>query len=244
MKPGADLEGSWMSSTSLSADNLLKRVAGTVERPDAGTLSQAAMRPDRGKRRQGPAGLAATKALKTGPASAAGAAARHAGWLASAQGALRWGAQAARVAMGQASQADPPIGAAIMPGEAADAAAAPSPPNLLPAPASTPTGVVADSPAGPPVATDVRMVEAPPPVVIPDLPVLGHEERAAIVAEVGDWRPAALAEERPSTSTTVVPDASTAGGPDASVEGHVEPWPVQGSSGLTPAQLNPNEWCG
>jgi hypothetical protein len=45
-------------------------------------------------------------------------------------------------------------------------------------------------------------------------------------------------------STAVVPDASTAGGPDASVEGRAEPWPVLGSSGLTPAQLNPNEWCG
>jgi hypothetical protein len=115
---------------------------------------------------------------------------------------------------------------------------------LLLAPASTPVGAVADSPAEPPVAVDVGMVEAPQPVVIPDLPVLGHEERAAVVAEVGDRRPATLAEERPSTSTTVVPDASTAGGPDASVEGRAEPWPVLGSSGLTPAQLNPNEWCG
>jgi hypothetical protein len=37
-----------MSSTSLSADDLLKRVAGTVGRLDAGALSQPAMRPDRG----------------------------------------------------------------------------------------------------------------------------------------------------------------------------------------------------
>jgi hypothetical protein len=88
------------------------------------------------------------------------------------------------------------------------------------------------------------MVEAPPPVVIPDLLVLGHEERAAVDAEVGDRRPATLDEERPSTSMAVVPDASAAGGPDASVEGRAEPWPVLGSSGLTPAQLNPNEWCG
>jgi hypothetical protein len=146
--------------------------------------------------------------------------------------------------MGQASQANPPVGAAIMPGEAAGAAAAPSPPDLLPAPASTPVGAVVDSPAEPPVAADVGMIEAPPPVVIADLPVLGHEERAAIVAEVGDRRPATLAEKRPSTSTVAVPDASTAGGPDASVEGRVEPWPVLGSSGLIPAQLNPNEWCG
>jgi hypothetical protein len=131
-----------------------------------------------------------------------------------------------------------------MPGEAADVAVASSPPDLLPTPASTPTGAIADSPAGPPVAADVGMVEAPPPMVIPDLPVLGHEERAAVVAEVGDRRPAVLAEERPSTSMAVVPDASTAGGPDASVEGRAESWPVLGSSGLTPAQLNPNEWYG
>jgi hypothetical protein len=48
MKPGVDLEGSRMSSTSLSADDLLKRVASTVGRLDAGTLSQPAMRPVRG----------------------------------------------------------------------------------------------------------------------------------------------------------------------------------------------------
>jgi hypothetical protein len=146
--------------------------------------------------------------------------------------------------MGQASQADPPVGVAIVPGEVADAAAAPSPPDMLPAPASTPVGAVADSPVELSVAADVGMVEAPPPMVIPNLPVLGHEEGAAVVAEVGDWRPATLAEERPTTSTTVVPDASTAGGPNALVEGRVELWPVLGSSGLTPVQLNPNEWCG
>jgi hypothetical protein len=128
--------------------------------------------------------------------------------------------------------------------EVADAAAAPSLPDLLSTPASTPAGAVADSPAEPPVAADVGVVEAPPPVVIPDLPVLGHEERAPVVAEVGDWRLATLAEERPSTSTAVVPDASAAGGPDASVEGRAVPWPVLGSSGLIPAQLNPNEWGG
>eukprot|EP00267_Zea_mays_P038023 XP_008676076.1 guanine nucleotide-binding protein G(s) subunit alpha isoforms XLas-like [Zea mays] len=169
------------------------------------------------------------------PASATSAAARHAGWLASAQGALQRGAQTARVAMGQASQADPPVGAAIMSGEAADAATTPSPPDSSSAPASTPAGAVVDSPAEPPVAADVGMVEAPPPVVIPDLPILGHEEGAAVVAEVGDWRLATLAEERPSTSTAMVPDASAEGGPDASVEGRAESWPVLGSSGLTPA---------
>jgi hypothetical protein len=131
-----------------------------------------------------------------------------------------------------------------MPGEAADATVVLSPPDMLPAPASTPAGVVADSPAEPPVAADVGMVEAPPPMVIPDLPVLSHEERAAVVAEVGDRRPATLAEGKPSTSIAAVPDVSATEGPDALVERRVEPWPVLGSSGLIPAQLNPNEWCG
>jgi hypothetical protein len=115
--------------------------------------------------------------------------------------------------MGQASPADPPVGAAIMPGEAVDVAAAPSPPDLLSVPASTPVGAIADSPVEPPVAADVGMVEAPPPVVIPDLPVLGHEERAVVVAEVDDRRPATLAKGRPSTSTATAPDASAAWDP-------------------------------
>jgi hypothetical protein len=48
MKPGVDLEGSQMSSASLSADDLRRRVAGTVERLDAGALTQPVMRPERG----------------------------------------------------------------------------------------------------------------------------------------------------------------------------------------------------
>jgi hypothetical protein len=88
------------------------------------------------------------------------------------------------------------------------------------------------------------MVAVPPPVVILDLPVLGHEERTVVVAEVGDRRPATLAEERPSTSTVMVTNASAAGGPDTSVEGRAGSWPVLGSSGLIPSQLNPNEWGG
>jgi hypothetical protein len=131
-----------------------------------------------------------------------------------------------------------------MAGEAVDAAAALSPPFLLPVPASIPAGAVANSPAEPLVAADVGMAEAPPPLVIPDLPILDHEERAAVVAEVGERRPITLAEERPGTSTAVVPDASTAGGPNVSVEGRAEPWPVLASRGLIPTQLNPNEWCG
>jgi hypothetical protein len=96
----------------------------------------------------------------------------------------------------------------------------------------------------PPITADVEMAEAPPPLLIPNLPILDHEEGAAVVAEVGERRPITLAEERPDTSTAVAPDASTAGGPDASVAGRAEPWPILGSSGLIPTQLNPNEWCG
>jgi hypothetical protein len=146
--------------------------------------------------------------------------------------------------MGQASQVEPPVGAAVIPGEAVDAAVAPSPPVLSPAPASIPAGAVADLPAEPPVAADVGMAEAPPPLVIRDLPIFDHEEGAVVVAEVGERRPVTLAEEWPKTSTAVAPDAPTAGGPDASAEGCAEPWPVLGSSGLIPMQLNPNEWCG
>jgi hypothetical protein len=178
------------------------------------------------------------------PASAASAAARHAGWLASAQDALKRGAQAARVAMGQASQADPSIGAAIVPGEAANVTAAPSPPDVLPAPVSTPAEAVTDLPVEPPVAADVGMAEAPLLEVVPDLLSLGHKKRAAVVAKVSDRGPTSLAEGRPSTLTARVPDASTAGGPDALEEGRAEPRPVLGSSDLIPARHNPNEWCG
>jgi hypothetical protein len=146
--------------------------------------------------------------------------------------------------MGQVPRADPSVEAAIMPKETADAAMAPSPPDLLLAPASTPAGAVADSPAEPPVAFDVGIVEEPLLVAVPDLPVLGHEERATAVAEVGDRRPTTLAEGRPSTSMAMVFDASTAGGPDALVEGRAEPRPILGSSSLIPAQRNPNEWRG
>jgi hypothetical protein len=48
MKPGVDLEGSQTSLASLSTDDLRRRVAGTVGRLDAGTLTQPVMRPERG----------------------------------------------------------------------------------------------------------------------------------------------------------------------------------------------------
>jgi hypothetical protein len=96
--------------------------------------------------------------------------------------------------MGQVPQADSSVWAAIVPEETTNAAVAPSPPDLLLAPALTPVGVVADLSAEPPIASDVGMVEEPPLEVVPDLPSLDHKERAASVAEVGDRRPASLAE--------------------------------------------------
>jgi hypothetical protein len=48
MKPGVDLEGSHMSSASLSAADFRRRVPGTVGRLDAGALTQPVMRPERG----------------------------------------------------------------------------------------------------------------------------------------------------------------------------------------------------
>jgi hypothetical protein len=146
--------------------------------------------------------------------------------------------------MGQVPRADPSVGAAIVPEETANAVVALSPPDLLLAPASTSAGAVADLPAEPPVATDIGMAEAPLLEVAPDLPSLGHKERAATVAEVGDRGPASLAEGRPSTSTAMVPEASTIGGPDALGEGRAELQPVLGSSVLIPKRCNPNEWCG
>jgi hypothetical protein len=48
MTPGVDLEGSQMSSVPLPADDLHRRVAGTVGKLDAGALTQLPMRPERG----------------------------------------------------------------------------------------------------------------------------------------------------------------------------------------------------
>jgi hypothetical protein len=146
--------------------------------------------------------------------------------------------------MGQASQADPSIGAAIVPGEAADVAAAPSPPDVLPVPAPAPAEVVTVLPVEPPITADAAMAEVLLLEVVSDLPSLSHKERAAAVAEVGDRKPASLAEGRPSTSSAMVPDASTAGGPNVLEEGRAEPRPVLGSGDLIPAWRNPNEWCG
>jgi hypothetical protein len=162
----------------------------------------------------GSPGLAPRKVLKTVPASAAGAALGHAGRLASTQDASKRGAQAARVAVGQAPQADPSVEAAVVPGETAGAAAALSPPDVSPAPAPASAEAVTVLPVETPVAADAEMAGAP-------------------LLEVGDQKPAPLAEE--------VPDAPTAGGPDALEEGGEEPWPALGSDDLILARREPNE---
>jgi hypothetical protein len=112
-----------------------------------------------------------------------------------------------------------------VPGEATGVAVALSPPNALSAPAPAPAKVVAVLPVELPVAADAGMAEVPLLEVISGLPSLGHKEGAAAVAEVGDWKPASLAE--------VVPDASTAGGPNALEEGaqnHGSSWGAATSS--------------
>src|SRR5688500_2298808 len=116
--------------------------------------------------------------------------------------------------MGQVLRADHSVGATIVPEENSNAVVALNTPELSLAPASTHAGAGADTPAEPPVAPDVGTAEAPLLEVAPDLPSLGHKERAAAVAEVGDRGPASLAEGRPSTWTAMVPEASIAGGPD------------------------------
>jgi hypothetical protein len=123
-----------------------------------------------------------------------------------------------------------------VPGEAAGAAAASSPPDVLPAPAPAPAEAVAVLPVEPPVAADAGMAEVPLLEVVSDLPSFGHKEGAAAVAEVGDWKPASLAEG--------VPDASTAGGPDALEEGAQNRGPSWGSGDLVTTRRDPNEWRG
>jgi hypothetical protein len=131
-----------------------------------------------------------------------------------------------------------------VPGETAGVATAPSPPDVLPAPAPAPAEAVAVLPVEPPITADAGMAEVPLLEVVSDLPSIGHEERAVVVAEVGDRKPTSLAEGRPNMSSAMVPDASTEGGPNALEEGRAEPWPVLGSGDLIPARRDPNEWCG
>jgi hypothetical protein len=104
-----------------------------------------------------------------------------------------------------------------MPRETAGAAAASSPPDVLPALAPASAKAVAILAVEPPVAADVEMAEAP-------------------LLEAGDRKPAPLAEE--------VPDAPTAGGANVLEEGGAEPRPVLGSGDLVLARRGPNEQHG
>jgi hypothetical protein len=116
------------------------------------------------------------------PAFAASAALGLAGRLASSQDAPKRGAQAARVAVGRAPQADPSVEAPVVPGETAGAAAAFTPPDVLPTPAPASAEAVAVLPVEPSVAADAEMAE----VLLP---------------EAGDRKPAPLVEEVPDAPT-------------------------------------------
>jgi hypothetical protein len=105
--------------------------------------------------------------------------------------------------MGRAPQADPSVEAAVVPRETTGTAAALSPPDVLPAPAPASAEAVVVLPVEPPVAANAEMAEVP-------------------LLEVGDRKPASLAEE--------VPDASTAGGPDALEEGAQNRGPSWGAA--------------
>jgi hypothetical protein len=63
--------------------------------------------------------------------------------------------------VGRAPQANPSVEAAVMPRETAGAAAALSPPDVLPAPAPASTEAVTVLAVEPPVAADAEMAEAP-----------------------------------------------------------------------------------
>jgi hypothetical protein len=78
--------------------------------------------------------------------------------------------------VGRAPQADPSAEAAVVPGETTGAAAAFTPPDVLPTPAPASAEAVAVLPVGPSIAADAEMAEALRP-------------------EPGDRRPAPLVEE-------------------------------------------------
>jgi hypothetical protein len=120
----------------------------------------------------------------------------------------------AQVVVGRAPEADPSVEVAVVPRETAGAAAASSPPDVLPALAPASAEAVAILAVEPPVAADAEMAEAP-------------------LLEAGDRESAPLAEE--------VPDAPTAGGDDALEEGGAEPRPVLGSDNLVLARCSPNK---
>jgi hypothetical protein len=105
--------------------------------------------------------------------------------------------------VGRAPQADPSAEAAIVPRETTVAAAAFTPPDVLPTPAPASAEAVAVLPVGPSVAADAERVEA-------------------LLPEAGDRRPAPLVEE--------VLDVLTVGGADALEEGAQNRGPSSGAA--------------
>jgi hypothetical protein len=101
--------------------------------------------------------------------------------------------------------------------ETAGAAAASSPPDVLPALAPGSAEAVVVLAVEPPIAADAEMAEA-------------------LLLKAGDRKPAPLAEE--------VPDAPTAGGVDGLKEGGAEPRPVLGSGALVLTWHGPNKQRG
>jgi hypothetical protein len=112
------------------------------------------------KRSHGSIDLAPRKVLKTVSASAASAAPGLAGQLTSSQDAPQRGAHAAPVAVGRAPEADSSVEAVVALGEAAGAAVASGPPDMLPALAPAAAEAVAVLAVEPPVAADAEMAEA------------------------------------------------------------------------------------
>jgi hypothetical protein len=75
--------------------------------------------------------------------------------------------------VGRDPQADPFAEAAVVPGETTGAAAAFTPPDVLPTPAPASAEAVAFLPVGPSIAVDAQMAKA-------------------LLPEAGDWRPVPL----------------------------------------------------
>jgi hypothetical protein len=112
------------------------------------------------KRRHGSTDLAPRKVLKTASASVASVAPGLTGQMTSSQDAPQREAQAAPVAVGRALEADSSVEATVALGEAAGAAMASGPPDMLPALAPAAAETVAVLVVEPPVAADAEMAEA------------------------------------------------------------------------------------
>jgi hypothetical protein len=139
-------------------------------------------------------------------ASTASAALGLAGQLTPSQDAPQRGAQAAPVAVGRAPEADSSIEATVALGEAAGAAVASSPPDMLPALAPAAAEAVAVLAVESPVAADAEMAEAS---------LLGaSEEGRGTATRPGERQPCPrAAQSRRVASVAPVPDPWGLGSP-------------------------------